>query len=170
MSADAKQEREIAVKAVLRSKVTIIFTNTLYRRKQASFVRESQAEHNDYYAKLHNNNLENDRELGEIAKKILNAFEMEKKVFRCYQLLEENPKFGRGENAVRSASLSLGHLNIFGKTLSRYANAQEVTTNRRRKLSTQQELQEFYEEFDTKRTGMFCLILSHLPPLQICYH
>ncbi|CAG8750183.1 9287_t:CDS:2, partial [Ambispora leptoticha] len=130
--------------------------------------------------------LENDRELGEIAKKALNAFElgllpskgirgysydklrfglypsraseMEKKSSDVTNFWKEIQNLEEEENAVRSASL--GHLNIFGKTLSRYANAQEVinlSTNRHRKRRTQQELQESYEEFDTIRTGMFCL-------------
>ncbi|CAG8465483.1 23235_t:CDS:2 [Racocetra persica] len=152
MSADTKQEREVSIKAVLRSECdNYLYEYLNLRVEQASFTKEIQAEHSSYYVLLHR--LENDRELEFNAKSALDAFETEKKSSKVTNFWKEVKRLEEEENAVRSASL--GHLNIFGKSLSQYANVRETTilSTNCCKLGEQRELQESsHAEFDIIRT------------------
>lgn len=75
MNSNAKEEREIAAKTVLRSKCDNYFYKYLVQRmEQASFVKEIQTENSSYCATLRN--LKNDHELGVSAKSALDAFEV----------------------------------------------------------------------------------------------
>ncbi|CAG8700828.1 2324_t:CDS:2, partial [Cetraspora pellucida] len=123
---DAKREREVAVKAVLKSECNnYLYEYLILRREQDSFIETSQSEHARYLAELTEQQNFNER-----AQLALNAFELERKspvVSRFWsEVAEEVKQRKEEENAVRSASL--GHLSIFGKTLTQYANTQEAST------------------------------------------
>ncbi|CAG8664513.1 6834_t:CDS:2, partial [Racocetra fulgida] len=151
---DAKREREVAVKAVLKSECNnYLYEYLILRREQDSFIETSQSEHARYLAELTEQQNFNER-----AQLALNAFEQghplvcscddplvsgnvkqdfDKQkyplVYFCddplvssNEVAEEVKQRKEEENAVRSASL--GHLSIFGKTLTQYANTQEAST------------------------------------------
>ncbi|CAG8626258.1 5807_t:CDS:2, partial [Cetraspora pellucida] len=116
MSADTKQEREVSIKAVLRSECdNYLYEYLNLRGKQASFTKEIQAEHNSYYVLLYR--LENDHKLEFNAKSALDVFETEKKSSKVTNFWKEVKRLEEKENTVHFASL--GHLNIFEKSVRR---------------------------------------------------
>ncbi|GES85098.1 hypothetical protein GLOIN_2v1837963 [Rhizophagus clarus] len=136
---DAKQERARVVKDILRSSCkNYLYEYLLQRREQASFTKDIQLEHDGYLAKLHN--LENDREFEGNVKIALNGFEMEKKTLDVTTFWDEVKKLKEEETAIRTASL--GHLNIFGKTLTQYAYAQEIINEGVKLKTTQKRVNE----------------------------
>ncbi|CAB5376703.1 unnamed protein product [Rhizophagus irregularis] len=165
---NANTEREDVGRVVFRN----ICDNYLYkylikRREQAFFVKEVQVENSSYCATLHE--LKNEYELEVNVKSALDAFEVRiwfffgavaflyyssesifgcscddlrwKKIFKSDQFLDGNPKFRRGK--ICYSNRLIGHLSIFGKTLTQYANGIESTnlpTNFHLQLEVQQEL------------------------------
>ncbi|RHZ75001.1 hypothetical protein Glove_218g42 [Diversispora epigaea] len=209
---NAKREREMVIKAILRNECdNYLHEFLILRREQASFVKEIQAEHSSYYVLLLS--LKNDRELEVNVKNALDTFEgfyqvkasavclydglrfglyparasaasavclydglrfglyparasaMEKKSSDVTNFWKEVQKSDEEENAIRSASL--GHLNIFGKTLTQYANEREglienISTNHHRKqeievLIDNKEISSYKKGFYQVKASAVCL-------------
>ncbi|RHZ50097.1 hypothetical protein Glove_505g39 [Diversispora epigaea] len=139
----------MVIKAILKNECDNYLHEFLILWKEhASFVKEIQTERSSYYVLLLS--LKNDRELEVNVKNAPDTFEgfyqvkasavclydglrfglyparasaMEKKSSDVTNFWKEVQKSDEEKNAIRSASL--GHLNIFGKTLTQYANEQE---------------------------------------------
>ncbi|GBB87107.1 hypothetical protein RclHR1_18300009 [Rhizophagus clarus] len=105
---NTKEERKTAVEIILRKNCNnFLHEYLLQRKKDASFIESSQAEHDGYVAELeeqHRLNVQN-------AEFALNAFETEKRTQAVHCFWKEIEE----ETAIRTASL--GHLNIFGRTV-----------------------------------------------------
>ncbi|CAB4424927.1 unnamed protein product [Rhizophagus irregularis] len=142
---NANTEREVVARVVFRN----ICDNYLYEylREQASFVKEVQVENSSYCATLHI--LKNEHEFEVNVKSALDAFEVEKKSLKVTNFWMEIQNL---EDVIRT--VSLGHLSIFGKTLTQYANGIESTnlpTNFHHQLEVQQELPKSDAEFNPMR-------------------